>query len=133
MRRLAELNKKSSSTVKKSLQLQVEIVNTIFLCYYIFKLMANFLTFDVFFGNTLHPYLIRPCTVLLCDLASSLNHPSSPVDGISCNGIVTQPKKSSCELCLADWQTCLKNLPKPGRNNLFLIYGARQKVLINSI
>lgn len=38
---------------------------------------------------------ILPCTELLCDLASSLNHPSRPVDGISWRGIVTQPKKSS--------------------------------------
>lgn len=52
-------------------------------------------------------------TELLWDRASNLNQPSNPVDGMSDKGMVTQPKKSSCELCLADWQTCLKNLPRP--------------------
>lgn len=56
---------------------------------------------------------IRPCTELRVERASSLNHPSKPVDGISCNGIVTQPRKSSWELCLADWHTCLKKRPNP--------------------
>lgn len=28
-------------------------------------------------------------------------------------GMLTQPRKSSCVPCLADWQTCLKYLPKP--------------------
>lgn len=77
---------------------------------------------------------IRPCTVLRWLRASSLNQPSSPVDGMSCitqiiliqathiiyenslhtaMGTFTQPKKSSCDPCLADWQTCLKKRPNP--------------------
>ena len=47
-------------------------------------------------------------------------------------GILTHPRKSSCDPCLADWHTCLKNLPNPRTPRTSFNLDTASKTLLSS-